>query len=414
MPRRTANMSLIFILLHCLSFISLGLARPLHPAHPLHETRAVGPRGELREAFRWRSIRNKLHLTYRDTTVAFNEIGASFSLGDRESRLSPGGTYPRLTRLADSGILSASAYSANGVRTIRVARSDDNGATFNVIGSIAQGPGDLDNAFLIQLPSGTVLAAFRNHDKDAKGHFTYFRITVCKSNDGGRTWVFLAHAAQQPANASGYNGLWEPFIRIGKDGALQLTYSGELSQTNQETFRTLSYDHGATWSTPVNLRLHSSDQQFRDGMQGIASIKDANGQDALVMVFEVKDGPNFHLATVLSYDDGNTWSKRNVIYRPNKHNAGAPQIATLGKGLAVVFMTDEDLPADKLDWANKADIKMIFSSELNNGNLKWTSQTLHISEDSSYWPGTFQRGANNIMAVYERGGVPYGRIITRV
>ncbi|KAF3064736.1 hypothetical protein GL218_02656 [Daldinia childiae] len=334
----------------------------------------------------WRSIRNKLHLTYRDTTVAFNEIGASFTLGDRESQLSPGGTYPRLTRLADGGILSASAYTVNGLRTIRVTRSDDDGATFNEIGSIAQSPGDLDNAFLIQLPSGTVLAAFRNHDKDANGALTYFRITVCKSDDGGRTWVFLAHAAQQPADASGFNGLWEPFIRIGKDGGLQLTYSGELSQTNQETFRTLSYDGGATWSTPNNLRLHSPDQQFRDGMQGIASIKDANGQDALVMVFEVKDGPNFYLGTVVSYDDG----------------------------LAVVFMTDEDLPADQLDWANKADIKMIFSSELNNGDLRWTSQTFHLSEDSSYWPGTFQRGDNNIMAVYERGGVPYGRIITSV
>ncbi|KAI1653936.1 glycoside hydrolase family 93 protein [Daldinia decipiens] len=407
-------MSLVFILLHCLSFISLGLARPLHPAHPLHETREVGPRGELREAFRWRSIRNKLHLTYRDTTVDFNEIGASFTLGDRESQLSPGGTYPRLTRLADGGILSASAYTVNGLRTIRIARSDDDGATFNEIGSVAQSPGDLDNAFLIQLPSGTVLAAFRNHDKDSNGAYTYFRITVCKSDDGGRTWVFLAHAAQQPADASGFNGLWEPFVRIGKDGALQLTYSGELSQTNQETFRTLSYDGGATWSTPDNLRLHSPDQQFRDGMQGIASIKDASGQDALVMVFEVKDGPNFYLGTVLSYDDGYTWGRRNIIYRPNQHNAGAPQIATLGKGLAVVFMTDEDLPTDQLDWANKADIKMIFSSELNNGDLRWTSQTFHLSEDSSYWPGTFQRGDNNIMAVYERGGVPYGRIITSV
>ncbi|KAI0095866.1 glycoside hydrolase family 93 protein [Daldinia grandis] len=412
MSRRTVNMSLTFILLHCLSFISLGLARPYHPSHPLHETREVGPRGELREALSWRSIRNKLHLTYRDTRVTFNEIGASFTLGDRESKLSPGGTYPRLARLADGGVLSASAYTTNGLRTIRIARSDDDAATFNEIGTVAQSSGDLDNAFLIQLSSGTILAAFRNHDKDANGRHTYFRITVCKSTDGGRTWAFLAHAAQQAADSTGFNGLWEPFVRIGKDGAIQLTYSGELSQSNQETFRTLSHDGGATWSTPVNLRLHSTDQQFRDGMQGIVPIRDTNGQDALVMVFEVKDGANFHLATVTSYDDGATWAKRNVIYRPSEHNAGAPQIATIGKGLAVAFMTDEDLPTDQLHWADKADIKVIFSSELNNGNLKWTTQKFHLSEDSSYWPGTFQRGNNNIMAVYERGGVPYGRIIT--
>ncbi|KAI1474071.1 glycoside hydrolase family 93 protein [Daldinia sp. EC12] len=411
---RVATTSLFFILLHCLSFLSLGLARPVKPIHPLHVAREVGPRGELRESLSWRSIRNKLHLNYRDTTVNFGEIGASFTLSDRESRLSPGGTYPRLTRLADGGILSVSAYTENGVRTLRVARSDDDGATFNEIGTIAQSPGDLDNGFLLQLPSGTILAAFRNHDKNADGALTYFRITICKSDDGGRTWAFLAQAAEQPADATGFNGLWEPFLRIGKDGNIQLTYSGELSQTNQETFRSVSSDGGATWSTPVNLHLHRPDEQLRDGMQGIVAVKDSTGADALVIVFEVKDGPNFYLATMLSLDDGQTWGRRTIIYRPQGHNAGAPQIAAIGNNLAVVFMTDEDLPADQLDWANRADIKMIFSTPLTNGQLTWSTQSFHLSEDSSYWPGTFVRGDNNIMAVYERGGVPYGRIITKV
>ncbi|KAI1805085.1 glycoside hydrolase family 93 protein [Daldinia bambusicola] len=405
---RAANMSLLFIFLHCLNFISLGLARPVKPIHPLHVARDVGPRGELREAFRWRSIRNKLNLTYRDTTVAFGEIGASFTLSDREVQLAPGGTYPRLTRLADGGILAVSAYTQNGMRTLRVTRSDDDGATFNEIGTIAQSSGDLDNGFLLQLPSGTILAAFRNHDKNADGALTYFRITVCKSDDGGRTWAFLAQAAENPADASGFNGLWEPFLRIGKDGGIQLTYSGELSQNNQETFRTISHDGGATWSPPQNLNLHGSVDGFRDGMQGIAAVG-----DALVIVFEVKDGPNFYVATMLSHDDGNTWGSRNIIYRPQGHNAGAPQIANIGGNLAVVFMTDEDIPANQLNWANKADIKMIFSSPLNNGQLTWTTQTLRLSEESSYWPGTFVRGDGNIMAVYERGGVPYGRTITK-
>ncbi|KAI1463359.1 glycoside hydrolase family 93 protein [Daldinia caldariorum] len=408
---RAANMSLLFIFLHCLNFISLGLARPVKPAHPLHVAREIGPGGELREAFRWRSIRNKLNLTYRDNTVKFGEIGASFTLSDKEVKLAPGGTYPRLTRLADGGILAVSSYTKNGLRTLRVTRSDDNGATFNEIGTIAQGPGDLDNGFLLQLPSGTILAAFRNHDKNADGALTYFRITVCKSVDGGRTWAFLAQAAQNPADATGFNGLWEPFLRIGKDGGIQLTYSGELGRNNQETFRTISHDGGATWSQPQNLNLHGSADGFRDGMQGIVAVKD-NGKDALVMVFEVKEGANFHVATVLSYDDGNTWGSRSTIYRPQGHNAGAPQIVAVKNNLAVAFMTDEDIPADQLDWANKADIKMIFSAPLSGGQLKWTTQSFRLSEESSYWPGTFMRGDGNVMAVYERGGVPYGRTIT--
>ncbi|XXG99741.1 hypothetical protein Hte_006082 [Hypoxylon texense] len=348
----------------------------------------------------------------RDTTVPFGDIGATFVLGSAESQLAPGGTYPRLARLSDGGILSISSYTDGDERVLRVARSDDDGATFGVVGEVARSTGDMDNGFLLQLPSGTVLAAFRNHDKNADGAYTYFRISVCRSDDGGRTWTFAAQAAEQAASADGFNGLWEPFMRLGKDGGVQLTYSGELSQTNQETFRTLSYDGGATWASPVNLHLHGDTQQFRDGMQGIAATRDAaTGQDALVMVFEVKDGDYFYVGTVTSYDDGSTWGNRNTIFRPSRHNAGAPQIATVGANLAVVFMTDEDATG-ALDWPANADVKMIFSSELSNGQVTWDGQTMEISQDSSYWPGAFQKSSDSIIAVYERGGVPHGKTIS--
>ncbi|KAI0835789.1 glycoside hydrolase family 93 protein [Hypoxylon sp. FL0890] len=306
------------------------------------------------------------------------------------------GTYPRLARLLDGGILSVTTvYNSGNERVLTVFRSDDNGGTFNEIGTIARSTGDLDNGFLLQLPSGTVLAAFRNHDLNANRVATYYRIT----------------AAEQAADASGFNGLWEPFMRIGNDGAIQLTYSGELSQTNQETFRVLSRDEGKTWTTPTNLHLHG-DQQLRDGMQGIVSTKDAaTGQSALVMVFEINDNTHVYLGTMTSYDDGNTWGNRNTIYRPSQHNAGAPQIASLGNNLAVVFMTDEDRAVSDIAWPNKADIKMIFSTQLRNGQLTWTSQTFELSGQSSYWPGLFQRGTNDVMAVYERG-TPYGKVIS--
>ncbi|KAI1138481.1 glycoside hydrolase family 93 protein [Hypoxylon sp. FL0543] len=308
------------------------------------------------------------------------------------------GTYPRLARLSDGGILSVTTvYNSGNERVLTAFRSDDNGVTFNQIGTIATSTGDLDNGFLLQLPSGTVLAAFRNHDLNADRVATYYRITVCSSTDGG------------PAN--GFNGLWEPFMRIGNDGAIQLTYSGELSQTNQETFRVLSRDEGKTWTAPVNLNLHGG-QQLRDGMQGIVSTKDAGtGQNALVMVFEINDNTHVYLGTMVSYDDGNTWGNRNTIFRPSQHNAGAPQIASLGNNLAVVFMTDEDRAVSELAWPNKADIKMIFSTQLRNGQLTWTTQTFDLSAQSSYWPGLFQRDTNDVIAVYERG-TPYGKVVS--
>ncbi|KAI1458954.1 glycoside hydrolase family 93 protein [Annulohypoxylon moriforme] len=349
-------------------------------------------------------------LSTRDTTTTFSEIGASFTLGSSENKVNSAGTYPRLTRLSDGGILSISTVFSGSTRTLTISRSDDNGVTFSQIGTVAQSTGDLDNGFLLQLSSGTVLAAFRNHDLDSSGAATYYRITVCSSTDGGKTWTFLSQAAENAAN--GYNGLWEPFMRVANDGTLQLTYSGELSATNQETFRVTSTNGGASWTSPTNLQLHGS-QQLRDGMQGIVSTTDAaTGQTALVMVFEINDNTHVYLGTVTSYDDGNTWGSRNTIFRPADHNAGAPQIGTIGNNLAVVFMTDEDRAVSEIAWPANADVKMIFSTELRNGQVTWTTQTLELSTESSYWPGAFQRDANDVIAVYERGGVPYGRVIS--
>ncbi|KAI2464167.1 glycoside hydrolase family 93 protein [Annulohypoxylon bovei var. microspora] len=387
-------MSLISILLSYLSIVSFISASPI---------------GSRRDGLSRRSPHDS-PLESRDTTTLFSEIDASFTLGSAEDKVNSAGTYPRLARLSDGGILSISTVFSGTTRTLTISRSDDNGVTFSQIGTVAQSTGDLDNGFLIQLPSGTVLATFRNHDLDSNGAATYYRITVCSSTDGGKTWTFLSQAAENSAN--GYNGLWEPFIRIANNGALQLTYSGELSATNQETFRVISSDGGSTWSAPTNLQLHGS-QQLRDGMQGIVSTTDAaTGQAALVMVFEVNDNTHVYLGTVTSYDDGNTWGSRNTIYRPSDHNAGAPQIASAGDNLAVVFMTDEDRAVSDIAWPGNADIKMIFSTELRNGQVTWTSQTMHLSVDSSYWPGAFQRDANGIIAVYERGGVPYGKVIS--
>ncbi|KAI1411800.1 glycoside hydrolase family 93 protein [Hypoxylon sp. FL1857] len=397
MSQRMFYTSFIFVLLSYLGIFSLVSASPITKASDGLSKRSLGES-------------QPLHITSRDTTTRFNEIGASFTLASAENKVGSAGTYPRLARLSDGGILSVSTVVNSGnERVLTVFRSDDNGVTFSQIGTIASSTGDLDNGFLLQLPSGTVLAAFRNHDLNANRVATYYRITVCSSTDGGRTWAFSAQAAEQAAN--GYNGLWEPFMRIGNDGAIQLTYSGELSQTNQETFRVLSRDEGKTWTTPTNLHLHG-DQQLRDGMQGIVSTKDAGtGQNALVMVFEINDNTHVYLGTMTSYDDGNTWGNRDTIFRPANHNAGAPQIASIGNNLAVVFMTDEDRAVSELAWPNKADIKMIFSTQLRNGQATWTSQTFDLSGQSSYWPGIFQRDTNDVIAVYERG-VPYGKVIS--
>lgn len=85
-----------------------------------------------------------------------------------------GGTYPRLA-IVNGNILSVFTAFSGSTRTLTVTRSTDGGSTWSALGTIAQGTGDLDNPFLLQLPNGHIVATFRNHDLNSAGAYTYYR-----------------------------------------------------------------------------------------------------------------------------------------------------------------------------------------------------------------------------------------------
>ena len=312
------------------------------------------------------------------------------------------GTYPRLARLSDGSILSSFTRREGNQRVLQVSKSTDNGRSFHDFAEVTRGVGDVDNMFLLEVAPSVVLAAFRNHDIGPGGP-RHFRITVCGSSDGGRTWRFLSQAAEKGAPL----GLWEPFMRLGRRGEVQLTYSQEFAHDNQNTMRVISYDQGKTWSKPECIE--GAKERLRDGMNGIAETTD-NGRNALVMVVETTRYGPFNIEAAISYDDGATWQRRHEVFVPPRgHNAGSPQIASWPDGsMAVIFMTDEDSP--KVEWTKHASTKVCFSERPQNGKLHWSRPTV-ICPMASSWPGILSLDHHTLLTTYDCGG-PKGKSIT--
>lgn len=153
------------------------------------------------------------------------------------------------------------------------------------------------------------------------------------------------------------------------------------------------------------------EKRLRDGMTGIVATTD-RGQPALVMVFETtRRGTTFSLEAMLSYDDGESWGHRQVVFDgvPEGMNAGAPQIEAFANGgLAVVFMTDMDVTARKWPW--NASVKVVFGGPLVDGKMEW-HEPADVFPNVSLWPGIFRLSDTQLMAVCEHGKAVRGRLL---
>ncbi|EKG19810.1 Neuraminidase [Macrophomina phaseolina MS6] len=284
-----------------------------------------------------------------DATPLHRRAGVVPSLSGDAAIMGPVGnsTYPRANFLSDGSIIGAfTAFDDNpstGAResTITLARSADSGTSWTTIGTAARGPTattDIDNPYVLQLPSGRLLVAYRNHDRVSADAWSYYRLTVSYSDSNGVDWEYLSTPAQ---DSDAVTGDWEPFLRMADDGTtLQLYYSRENSDADQDSLLRTSSDGGVTWSDPTTIG-GAELTTARDGMLGVA--KTAAGD--LIAVFETETGGgSFHIEAVTSKDDGATWEDRRVVYQPDDSakGAAAPQVANVGGTLVVSFQTNED------------------------------------------------------------------------
>ncbi|KAI4236033.1 MAG: hypothetical protein L6R40_006279 [Gallowayella cf. fulva] len=314
------------------------------------------------------------------------------------------GTYPRATRLRDGSILGVYTAFQSGSNVLLTVRSTNNGASWSPVGEITRGPSDandIDNAYLIQLPSPStrILCAFRNHSKEPSTRaYTYFRITITYSDDGGKTWSYLS----QPAGDNGpVTGNWEPYLRNAVDGSLQIYYSHENSAQDQDTLQRISRDGGASWSSAVCVS--GAGITARDGMTSIASI--GNNGKSLILVYETSTVGLFSLGAVFSSDDGRTWFGRRTIFTPSSPNtsAGAPQVINAGGTLVVSFMTNEDqvLSAPANAYTDHTAVKVITSGDLGRG---WGNKVL-VGAAQSSWPGLLDLGSGGrFLYLMDRAG----------
>ncbi|TGJ88419.1 hypothetical protein E0Z10_g361 [Xylaria hypoxylon] len=305
-----------------------------------------------------------------------------------------GGVYIRVSSLNGGGLIAGYAATDGTQHVLRTAKSTDGGQSWRPQGEVYRADKtahDVDNAFPLQLPSGRILYAYRNHDR-TNSQYTYYRITISYSDDGGVTFGYLSTVAQRAA--SGVNGLWEPFLRVANNGSLQCYYSAENSATDQDGFMRQSTDGGLTWSSPITIS--GAGLTSRDGMIGVAKI-DGNGN--LMAVFENTEIGRFSIDYVLSHDDGRSWGERGRLYTAaNNAQAIAPQICNVGGTLVVSFMTDESVGGTGADGAQ---MKVVTST---NGGGSWSGSVV-TGEVASHWPGVFARDSTYFLALYSKDGL---------
>lgn len=313
------------------------------------------------------------------------------------------GTYPRATKRADGSLFGAYTVTQGANTTIQTVRSIDNGASWQLQGTVDTGAKvtkDVDNPYVHELPDGKLLCAFRNHDRASPTTFSFYRITVCVSEDGGASWKYLSTPASDPA---GPTGNWEPFLQQALDGSLQLYYSRESSALDQDSLLRRSYDGGKTWTSAQIIS--GTGIETRDGMLGVARI--SAGSAGKIAIFETGNpgvGQPFNVKTVRTEDDGATWSsQRTVVYQPDGYNAGAPQIIRVGNRLVASFGTNEDGGV----WPGGA-IKVMVSSDQGK---TWAGKTT-VHEASAYWAGLLALDEKSFLVLYEYAGTSYAQKMT--
>lgn len=353
------------------------------------------------------------------------------------------GVYLRATGSVEDGLYLGYAVREGFTKILRAYRSTDGGDSWQRLGDVDRGDNrtrELDNAFPLVLPAGfpgtedglgtggrstsnvtsargdgeeqhhpgRILYAYRNHDRSLNNtlgvpdNYTFYRLSVSASDDGGRSWAFLSNIDTRAANngSANLNGLWEPFLRVAADGTtLQAYYSAENDAGDQDSLMRESSDGGRTWGLR-RVVSGANRVRSRDGMTGVAPLGDESDDGEgkkLILFFETTESGRFDVRRVLSPDDGQTWplKTRARVYDPldEERQASAPAgIVNVGGTLVAGFMTNEGTNSSG---TVPGDFKVV--SSVDDGQT-WSKSVLIARE--AIWPGLYSLGRDRFLALY--------------
>ena len=160
-------------------------------------------------------------------------------------------------------------------RKVGVCRSQDDGVTWNWLADIPTRPGDDSQQYhelhAVEAANGTILCHIRNHNAQHSGE-----TLQCESTDGGQTW--------STPHAIGVWGLPSHLLRL-RDGRLLMSYSYRRKPFGNQV--RVSEDHGHTWGPPLTL----SDDGITGDLGYPSTVECNDGTLVTVWYEKLKDSP---------------------------------------------------------------------------------------------------------------------------
>lgn len=321
----------------------------------------------------------------RDVPV-FKDGGEVTEVGGTVLRASGkyGAQYGRLLKLKTGEWLAAYTVSLNngyqrdpdGGLELEVAKSNDEGKTWEVIGSIKDAGRDLDNAQMIQRKDGTILLACRS----VRWQESY-KLPVYYSSNQGKNWEFLSeidsHQGRVGALGNPDQGVYEPHMVFLDDGRIAVMYANEkYAKLNpgysQIISQKISDDNGTSWGSEIKVVYDDNHRSSRPGMPVWSKM--TNGK--FMVVYEICGPEKCNIYCKIS-DDGISWPKGFGEEIPEQ--LGGPYLLSLSDGRLLVT-------------SNKSNMSIS-----NDFGKTW--QIIYPAWEKTLWPSIYQINEQEVAVV---------------